>query len=113
MPHAGALPTTIQIQIQKKWVINISDRSLDEDETRLLERGLNYAITPTVFPTHDYIVAVESACCHIGADSECAAALRAYCVKVLKRPPCQDMRGERVALKRLKQLRPKCDDPAS
>ncbi len=79
---------------------------MDEDETHLLERGLNYTITPTVFPTNDYIVAVESACRHIGADSERATALRADCVKVLKWAPLPRpnvTRGERVAFKRLTQ----------
>ncbi len=94
-----------QVALKQKWVVNISDRSLDAYETSLLQHGLNYAVTPSVFPTDDYIVAVESACKHIGADSEQAASLRADCVKILKRAPLPRhnvSRREREALKRLK-----------
>ncbi len=93
-------------ELKSKWVVNISDCPLDQKETQLLQQGLNFALTPSVFPTNEYIMAVESACRLIGADSNRAAALRAECVKVLKQatlPTSNVSKGERAALKRLKQ----------
>ena len=48
-------------QIQDKWVKNLSDRQLTSSETRVLARGLNYAITPQRIPIVDYITGIESA----------------------------------------------------
>ena len=43
--------------IKEKWVVNLSDRSLTEDETSLLSKGLNFAISPNKIPVNDYIIA--------------------------------------------------------
>ncbi len=74
------------------------------EETQLFQRGLNFALTQ--FPTNECITAAESACRLIGADSDRAETLRAECVQVLKQatlPTSNVSKGERAALKRLKQ----------
>ena len=46
----------------EKWVRNLSERALTDAETRVLSRGLNYAVTPTNIPHDDFILATELAC---------------------------------------------------
>ncbi len=54
-----------------KWVhgvVNISEYPLDEVEACLLQQGLNYMLTPTVFPVYmvyHYIVAVVKSTCYL------------------------------------------------
>ena len=43
--HGGSNNTTQSKDI-KKWVINISDKALTEEEEKLLAHGPNYAIVP-------------------------------------------------------------------
>ena len=45
-----------------RWVINHSSRQLSDTETKVLARGLNFAISPKKIPHEDFIVATESAC---------------------------------------------------
>jgi hypothetical protein len=46
----------------KKWVINISQRTLNNSEVTVLSKGLNYAVSPQKVPVTDYIVQTEKAC---------------------------------------------------
>ena len=71
--------------IKDRWVINKSDRTLNQHELSILQRGLNFAVSPTDLPVSDMITAIESACKLIGPDTEQAAHLRSECVNVLKR----------------------------
>ena len=42
-----------------KWIVNISNRQLDEHETSVLQRGLNYVITPRRIPVENFVVDTE------------------------------------------------------
>ena len=46
----------------KKWVINISQKVLSNEEESILSKGLNYAVSPQKVPVTDYIVQTEKAC---------------------------------------------------
>ena len=46
----------------KKWVVNILQYELKNAETKVLAKGLNYAIAPKQIPKEQYIVATEQAC---------------------------------------------------
>ena len=46
----------------KKWVVNILQCELKNAETKVLAKGLNYAIAPKQIPIEQYIVATEQAC---------------------------------------------------
>ena len=46
----------------KKWVVNISKHKVAKDETAVLSKGLNFAVSPENIPTDEYIVATEQAC---------------------------------------------------
>ena len=70
--------------LMKKWVINLSDRPLTQDETSLLQKGLNFAVTPKTTPINEYIIGIETACKLLGPDSKQAETLRADCVKIVK-----------------------------
>ena len=59
-------------------------RLLEVDETSLLKRGLNFAVTPTSIPMKSYVIGIESACKYLGPNSKQAETLRSDCVKILK-----------------------------
>ena len=87
--------------IQSKWVVNVSDRVLSPDKTSLLKKGLNFAIAPKNILVDQYVIGIESACRHIGPESQQAAKLRADCVRLLQhaKPPTSNItNAERKAL---------------
>ena len=45
--------------IKDRWVINKSDRTLNQHELSILQRGVNCAVSPTVLPVNDMITAIE------------------------------------------------------
>ena len=50
-----------QITIDKsKWVVNLSTKTLSPDEKDLLEKGLNFSVTPKNIPTKDIVAKVET-----------------------------------------------------
>ena len=75
--------------IKRRWLVNLSKRPLSQQESSLLERGLNYAVTPETLPVTDFITTIEEACEKVGAQTEEAAHLRSECVNIFKqaRPP--------------------------
>ena len=56
-------PTPIvQDHCCSKWVKNFSNRDLNATETRMLSKGLNFAVTSKKIPVVEIVTAVESAC---------------------------------------------------
>ncbi len=91
-------------ELQSKWVVNLSDRTLSADERSLLQRGLNFSVTPSTVPTKEYVIGVESACRLIGPGSKQAERLRSDCVRLLKTaqlPTSNITRKEQAALTNL------------
>ena len=43
----------------KRWVVNLSIYKLNQDQTSVLSKGLNFGITPHRIPTNDIIVSNE------------------------------------------------------
>jgi hypothetical protein len=87
-----------------RWVVNLSDRAISDQEMSLLKHGLNYAVTPTRIPVEEYIAATEKAC--RGLNTEKAEDLRSDVVRVLKKhrkPKSNISLAEREALKTLKE----------
>ena len=86
-----------------KWVINLSNTPLTEDQESLLKHGPNFAITPQRPPLEEYIKAIETACQSLDAKS--AEELRSDVYRVL-RHPCQLKpnlsKGEMAAIKQLR-----------
>ena len=84
------MENTTQNQQKERWVVNKSDRELNDDENNLLAKGMNYAISPTCIPTIDLITTVELACSKLNNKTEASAnQVRAEAVKVIgsSRPP--------------------------
>ena len=46
----------------KKWVKNISDRELTLQQTKVLAKGLNFAVLPDKVPVDEFVMATEKAC---------------------------------------------------
>ncbi|XP_072041346.1 uncharacterized protein [Amphiura filiformis] len=87
-----------------KWVVNLSSRKLTQPEVNVLERGLNFAVSPESLPINDIVVATESACKQIANDK--AAELRARVVNIAKnaKPPVSNInKAERSAVESLKK----------
>ena len=72
--------------LRSKWVVNLSDRTLTDEEKSLLQKGMNFAVTPTSVPVKDYVIGIESACRLIGPYSKQADRLRSDCVRLIKDP---------------------------
>ena len=70
--------------LQNKWVVNLSKRKMTSDETKLLKKGMNFAVTPQNFPVNDYVIGIESACRQLGPESKQADRLRSDLVKIIK-----------------------------
>ena len=91
----------------KKWVKNLSDTPLTEEQERLLAWGPKFSIRSRQPPVSDYIVAVEQACSRLSQGK--ADEMRVEVKKVLKktlctpRPPSNITREEYKALKELKE----------
>lgn len=51
--------------IKRRWVVNISERELKENEISLLRKGFNFAITPWQTPTKEILASVEPAIHHL------------------------------------------------
>ena len=88
-------------RIKSKWIVNLSDRVLNEEEETVLKQGLNFAVTPSAIPVEEFIIGVESACRCIGPASKEAQMLRADSVRILKNapPPKPNLKKkERIAL---------------
>ena len=52
----------------KKWVVNLSQHKLNENQNNVLAKGLNFAVSPDHMPTSHYIVATEQASWHLPPD---------------------------------------------
>jgi hypothetical protein len=94
-----------EAKLKERWVINRSDRTLSNDECKVLSRGLKFAVTPREVPTYDIITSTEEACYRI-KDSKIAQSLRSEVVKALKsaHPPKSNIsKEERLALKSLRE----------
>ena len=67
---------------RKRWVVNLSKYKLNQDQTSVLSKGLNFAITPHRIPTNDIIVATELACKSLPTNE--ATQLRTEIVRAIK-----------------------------
>ena len=91
----------------KKWVINLSNKPLTEDQEKLLAHGPKFAIKPMQPPVDEYIAAIEKACPKI--EQGAADELRVEVKKIIKkaqnapRSPSNITREEIKALHKLKK----------
>ena len=85
----------------KRWVANLSIYNINQDQTSVLSKGFNFAITPHRIPTNDIIVATELACKSLPKNK--ATQLRTEMVGALKVPMSNISKAEKTALRSLKQ----------
>ena len=84
-----------------RWVMNLSDRQISDDEQSILSNGLNFAITPTTLPVEEIIAGIEVVAKYITETA--VEELRGEVVRTIKRaklPKSNISKGERVALKK-------------
>ena len=95
--------TTENQEIRKRWVINKSSKQLTDEQQKVLQKGMNFAVYPTSLPVNDFITATEMACQYLGQDQ--ANSLRTSVASTLsscKLPKPNITKSERSALKELK-----------
>ena len=86
----------------KRWVVNLSKYKLNKAQNDVLEKGLNFAPTPTTIPVDEMIIATEKACWKIPEEER--NTLRAKIVGALKSakmPKSNLNKDQRQALKDL------------
>ena len=90
-------------QIKKKWVVNISDRALNNNEISVLRKGLNFAITPKQIPTKEILASVESAISNLQRDQQDEVRNEVFCTLRQAKPPTEQnlTQDEKEALKDL------------
>ena len=99
-PHVDQTPRVDK----NKWFINLSSRPLSDAEVSLLEKGLNFAVTPTNIPATEIVAKVESATRTL--DSEQADTVRRSVNNILQQaelPKPNITKDMQEALKNLKQ----------
>ena len=89
---------------KSKWVINLSSHDINKDEKELLEKGLNYSITPTTIPAVELVAKIETVLA--GMPTEEANTIHADLSSVIRRtqvPKPNCTRNQIAALKSLQQ----------
>ena len=88
----------------KKWVVNVSKCKLTDDQTRVINKELNFAVTPDKLPVVEFIVATEQACRFLPiTKSEQLRSQVAGIMKTAKLPKPNINRKEKQALAELKK----------
>ena len=86
----SSLPAKQNDSVQKKWVKNLSDRYLTDDQVALLSKGSKFTLAPKEIPILDIVFGVEEGLRQVPRDKksfvDCA---RAKIMQILKRasPP--------------------------
>ena len=102
---AHVLPSKVE-EIKKKWVYDISSKTLTNAHLSVLQKGLAFTPTPREIPIIDTVVAVESGARQLGAESAAAVRLRASAATLLHRcvkPAANVTREENLAIKDLRE----------
>ena len=87
----------------KRWVINLSKYKLKDCETKLLARGLGFAISPDKIPVSDIVIGTEVCCQRLtGEGAEQCRAEVVGLIKSCKIPKDNINKYERKALKDLR-----------
>ncbi|XP_070547586.1 uncharacterized protein [Ptychodera flava] len=78
-----------------KWVVNLSNRQLSPAEITVLQKGMNFCVTPLSVPVQEIVASTEVVCNQMKDKSE-ADSLRADVVKILKnsKPPKSNITTE-------------------
>jgi hypothetical protein len=88
--------------VTKNLVINLSTHPIDENTTRLLEKGLNFAIAPRKIPIEDILCSIENSIKNLPDNAK--EEIRQDCSVILRRvkPPKNNItKEESLALKSL------------
>jgi len=91
-------------RIPKETVINLSGQSLDDGLLSLLQKGLNYAITPCNVPIEELLTGVEKAVQALPVES--AEEARQETIRIIEsasKPKDNLTKSERAALRNLKK----------
>ena len=87
----------------KKWVRNLSDTPLTEDQERLLAWGPKFSIRPRQPPVGEYVAAVEQACSRLSKGE--AEEMRVEVKKALKKAKCSSRQPSNISRKEYQALK--------
>ena len=90
---------------KSKWVVNLSERRLSEEETKVLELGMKFAPAPKKIPTMEIVAQVEDALSRScePAEADRARAAVANAIKYAKPPKSNIRKEEWAAVSNLKR----------
>lgn len=94
-----------QIESDATCIVNLSSRTFSDSETRVLNKGLNFAVAPSSVDIPEFTSSVESALMNV--DSDKRSWVRSEVARCLKgfRPQYKNLdSSEQVALKSLKSM---------
>ena len=101
----GAFVTEDPYVDKNRWVVNLSNRQLSENETSALQNGLNFATTPKTVPTSRIVANIESGTYNLLGSAK--ATIRASVLNILKnsKPEATQniTREQRAAVRSLQQ----------
>ena len=87
-----------------RWVMNLSDKQISDDEWSILSKGLNFAITPTTLPVEEVIAGTEIVAKYMTETAAEELRGEVVCtIKWTKLPKFYISKGERIAIQTLKQ----------
>lgn len=100
----GQVGNSIATECMSRWVTNSSKRILNDPELSVLQKGLNFAVTPKHVPVVDIITITEGACRSLNSGQ--SDELRAKILNVLdKHDVIQDHNITKEEVKALESLR--------
>lgn len=100
----GQVGNSIATECMSRWVTNCSKRILNDPELSVLQKGLNFAVTPKHVPVVDIITITEGACRSLNSGQ--SDELRAKILNVLdKHDVIQDHNITKEEVKALESLR--------
>ncbi|KAK3732372.1 hypothetical protein QZH41_005703 [Actinostola sp. cb2023] len=85
---------------KKKWVINLSNKKLSDDETSVLAKGMNFAVVPKRIPVDQFIAETESSISSLSPDKKSAIRNKVCSILSCAKPPKKNIsQAEMKALK--------------
>ena len=93
-----------QDELKKKWIINASQRKLNDDEIGLLRKGLNFVKTPKTASKKEILASVERGISNLDENTQFEVRANTYSILKQAKPPAKQnlTRAELKAIQELK-----------
>ncbi len=101
--QGGQRPNNMLVD-KSKWVINLSKRTLSDDEQSVLQKGLKFAIAPKEIPVSEIIAEVEASVYNLDESAKSGIRNKVSHILASSKPPKDNLsKSERAALRDLRK----------